>query len=328
MAVRRFNFLICSERSGSNFLTALVDGHPEVSGPPPTHLFRLFGTNRANYGDLSRDDNWRTLLEDMVTCFKAKLGIWHTEVSAAQLAETAPARTVAALLRVIYEAEAAHDGASQVFVKENHTYQFVPFLMASFPACRFVIHVRDPRDVASSWVSTESIPGGVERAVTTWLADQAAAFAVYQQLRDTGRALITRYEDLVTDTEAALRRLVAFMELPYTPVMLDFNQQGRTETNAERIEAWANLRKPVMTGNTGKYKNVLTQEDQLFVELSSYELMSCFGSLAADTLATELDRLRPLLNPGNHVIRSEDENEIRRQRLDTIERVLNRRLPG
>ncbi len=233
-----FVFLICSERSGSNFITNLAGGFPAVSAPPPTHLFRLFANTRSQYGDLTRDRNWNTLADDVVENLNAKLGTWRTSVDAAELLGHARCRHPFELLRLAYEKEAQADGASHCFVKENHTHTFAAELLDFFPDCRFVMMVRDPRDVASSWVRTDSIPGGVRKAVDTWQQDQAGALPVFEDLQASGRGLFLRYEDLIARPRQKLQTLAAFMGIPFDESVFDFHRDPRTRANAARIRAW------------------------------------------------------------------------------------------
>ena len=93
-------------------------------------------------------------MSDFVLNFNCKLGGWNTGISEEELKSKTKERSVGELLRITYEKEAESDGASCVFVKENQTHSFARLLLSYFPGCRFVFMVRDPRDVASSWVST------------------------------------------------------------------------------------------------------------------------------------------------------------------------------
>jgi LPS sulfotransferase NodH len=330
----QFLFLVCSERSGSNFITSLLNGHSSICGPAPTHLFRLFGTNAGNYGDLAADSTWQVLAEDMITNFECKLGTWLQAVSAEELMSKARSRTTAAMLEVIYDKEATADQASHVFVKENHTYRFAPFLLAHFPSCRLVWMIRDPRDVASSWVKTESIPGGIEKAVSTWVEDQQESLSLYHQLRGSGRIIRISYEELIADTEATLRRLTEYFGLPFEETMLEFYRQPRVRENAQRIHAWSNLGIPVMTNNAGKFRHTLSEHDLRYVELSCHHLMVALGyqpELVTEPpdesgVAEQLAALQPQINPGSYRIESEDEQRIREQRLAAIRQVLERRL--
>ena len=327
----QFTFLVCSERSGSNFITSLMNGHPHISGPPPSHLFRLFGTNMDRYGPLEDDSEWKCLIQDIVAGFDAMLGHWNISVTTEEVLAGCTRRTSAELLRFIYEKEAEHDGACHMLIKENHTYQFAPFLMAHFPKCRFLFFVRDPRDVAASWTKTDTIPGGVEKAVATWLKDQSAALGLFHQLRGSGRALVLRYEDVLRDTEAALSEVVAWMGLEYTPDMLEYHTKSRTQKNASRIDAWANLSRGVMHDNYSKFSQALGEDDVRFIELRCWNLMNVLGyeqqlvkQLPSESERSgEIECLRSRLNPGRHKVQ-QGECEIRQQRLEVINSILQR----
>ena len=73
-----FTFLLCSERSGSNLITKLMDAHPEVCGPSPTHLFRTFAPNLWRYGSVPEDAGWEALCRDVADYLVSQLGVWST----------------------------------------------------------------------------------------------------------------------------------------------------------------------------------------------------------------------------------------------------------
>ena len=202
-----FTFLMCSERSGSNLITRLLDSHSHYCGPSPTHLFRILLDHRDRYGDLSDDGNWSRLVGDAVELFNTQIGVWRTTWDPARLAAATPRRTLGALLATIYGAEAEAHGKPRIFIKENHLYRYLPFLLAEFPDLRVVWVVRDPRDMALSWKRSPNLRGCVIRAARTWQADQSEALRVYAQLRDSGRIALLRYEDLVADAPAVLEPL-------------------------------------------------------------------------------------------------------------------------
>jgi hypothetical protein len=321
---------MCTERSGSNLLTSLAGAFQGMSAPPPTHLFRIFAHNRSNYGDLTNDRNWRVLVEDVVENFGAKLGLWNTEIAFDELVTTTP-RDAFELLRCIYAQEAQVDAAVNSFVKENHTYQFAETLARYFADCRFVFLVRDPRDVASSWVRTDSIPGGVEKAVDTWVEDQTGTLAVCDVLRREERVFMLRYEDLISQPGTQLNALADFFGLPFTDSIFDFYKHPRTSANAERIQAWKNIGRPIMRDNSGEFERVLSDSEIRYVELRCGRLMERFGyalRLSSNAVfdTDEVERLRPHLNVGRYVIDAPAELAIRQRRLMAIKRVVERRL--
>ncbi len=327
-----FVFLVCSERSGSNFITSLMNGHKDICGPPPTHLFRLFGTNMERYGNLAESGNWQQLLADVSAAFDAILGVWNTSVSQEELAAKVTRRSGAALLRYIYEKEAGLDGASHIFVKENHTYSFAPFLMAHFPACRFLLSVRDPRDVALSWKKTPTIPGGVKEAVDTWISDQSGALSLFGQLSGTKRCKLVRYEDILSNTETTLTDILQWMGLDFSEGILDFHLDSRTQQNASRIAAWDNLGAGVLRSNHAKYLKGLSRDEIYYIELRCRALMDVFGYAPSDPRSTvdekgiegEIKELEASFAQCEYVLDPREE-AIRQKRLATIERVLKRR---
>jgi hypothetical protein len=106
-----------------------------------------------------------------------------------------------------------------------------------FPDARFVHLIRDGRDAALSFLS---MPHGI--VTETWMhprtpADFACQWrtevAAARRLgrRVSGRYLEVRYEELVADVEAVLRRICAFAGLEYEPAMADY--PGKVDVSAK-----------------------------------------------------------------------------------------------
>lgn len=328
-----FTFLICSERSGSNFIAKIMDAHAEVCGPSPTHITRIFAENLLNYGDLSLDDNWRTLLADVASVIANALAQWRREWTADALVEAVEERTLAGVLRCVFEAEARAHDKSRLFIKENHTYRFLPFLVTAFPEARFVYLVRDPRDMALSMKSARSVPGGVIRAAGIWHQDQSSGLRAYGGMRQSGRILLLRYEDLVADAERQVARVCDFLGIGYRPEMLEFYKNETTRLNAERLEAWSNLARPILRDNFNKYRGRLSELEIRYVEAVNHRQMETLGYPRDFDPVADPDKLRPELAADeaaaglDEVEYSAREQEIREARLGVLQRILGRRLP-
>lgn len=329
-----FSFLICSERSGSNLLLSILNAHSRICAPPPSHLFRLFCTNAQNYGSLSDDSNWHILLQDFMEAFDNQLGRWRTNVSFSHLSERCSQRHVLEPVRLAYELEADQVGADHVFVKENHTAEFAPDLHAFLPSCRFVHMIRDPRDVAASYLSTDGIPGGVERAVRVWSRDQARAAEVSGSGELAPLVLTLRYEDLLASPAEVLTGLMSHLGLEFEDKMLDFHQSEQVRNNVSRVAAWNNLSRPIMKNNAGKFAGTLTEAEIEYVELLCHDLMEKHGygpQRVVGTVDTEQSKRRaaellPELRPGRYELGSENEQKVRERRLAVIHKVTARRL--
>ena len=220
-----FTFLISSERSGSNLITRLLDGHSKIAGPSPTHLFRRLIEHYPRYGTLQHQENWDALITDTVALFETKLGHWNIQLRSEALTRHVDPRSLQALLHHIYEKEAIASGKEQVFVKENQVYLFYPFLDAFFDHPKFVCLVRDPRDMALSWKKFSSKRGCVIRAAETWKQDQSASLILYHMLQATGRIMCIRYEDLIKDTSNILVSVCEFMGVSFEEKMLELTNR-------------------------------------------------------------------------------------------------------
>lgn len=272
-----FTFMMCSERSGSNLLTRLMDAHPEVCGPTPVHLLRSLSDHRHRFGDLSEEANWQAFVQAAVDLFDTKLGSWSSSWTVESLHAACSERSLVALFRTVYEAEASARGKSRVFVKTNHLHRYLSIVLKAFPNARIVHQVRDPRDQALSWKRARELRGDVVRASRVWSNDQIQAMKVQLQLEGTGVLHWHRYEDLVDEPERVLRSICGHIGIDYTPAMLGFHKQAEAKDHAASTASWKNVSRPLMKGNHGKYRGVLSDDEVRLIEWRGQEPMVFFG---------------------------------------------------
>lgn len=273
----QFNFLIATERSGSNLITKMMDAHPRVCGPAPLHILRVIGLEFFKYGDLSRPDTWDVFLKDMSAMSNSEFAKWNKTFAYEDLKAMAPVGDVPALCRAIYEEEARSLGKEILFIKELWTYRYFSFLHWCFPDAKYVFLVRDPRDMALSWRNNPSHPGGIVAGARQWAHDQKQTLPNFSALENVGRATLVRYEDLVQDSEAELSRLCDFLDIEYEPQMLEFHRNKLTQENAEKNPLWKNLNKEVMSDNTAKFVKELTAEEIAIIEVTCWRTLQFFG---------------------------------------------------
>lgn len=284
-----FSFLMCSERCGSNLITRMLDAHSQICGPAPKHLINPLARNLFRYEPLADASNWQALLSDVQALLAADFSHWRSAFSVDDLAALAPAGDAATLIRGIYGREAQAHGKTQVFVKENHVYEFIAYLLIHFPQANYVYQVRDPRDMALSWKNNPSHPGGVVRAARQWQTDQQNTLKVFHELRRLGRATLVHYEQLIDRPAEVLAEVLALLGLQYEPTMLDYHESALTRANAAQQHAWANLGKAVMSDNKHKYRTALSADEIRAVESICYFEMQHLG-YDCDVDKAELDR--------------------------------------
>jgi hypothetical protein len=151
------------------------------------------------------------------------------------------------------------------------------------PGARFVLMVRDGRDVTASFLRRM---GEVETGRARWIEDNRPVLAA----RGAADATILRYEDLVADPEARLRAVCAFAGLPFAPEMLRFHETPRKWFGVKRLvrgdgsngpqhrmlRNWQ-VNQPIFDGR-GRWRETLGAEDLAPFEAPPLrEIMEAFG---------------------------------------------------
>ena len=260
-------FLLCSERSGSNLIVRILDSHPQLCGPPPSHLIRTLALNMTRFGEPQTSEaDWQTLLEISAGIMNNQLGIWREPWDKASLGRAAEERSVRGIIAAVYSSELRAHGKQRAFIKENRIHLFLPFLVTAFPTAHYIWLVRDPRDMALSWKLSSNHPGDVRKGANVWSHDQEGFRLIYGYLKASGRIHMLHYEVLLQEPEKKLTELCAFLGVPYTANMLAFHNNEATRKNADRISNWENLAKPIMAGNFQKFLKALTAEEIGYIE--------------------------------------------------------------
>ena len=330
--ITREVFLICSERSGSNLITRIIDAHPDYCGPAPLHMIRTFSRNLFRYGDLKLDTNWKILVHDIVNLINAQLGIWATSWNEQKIIERVTKRDFASIVRLIYEEEARANGKRHIMIKENRIHTFLPFILINFPRAKFLYLVRDPRDMALSWKLSPNHPGEIHSGAEVWKEDQEKGIETVGFLSGTGRIHIIKYETLVSDGALEVKGLCDFLGCSYHPSMLEYYRNDLTVKNATRLKNWSNLKKPLMSNNFNKYKTKLSGTEIKHIEsickneMKVFDYKLEFPDLNVSPAEYEIVEK----NNANNIYREQKldnrEKEIRERRLDIINCILNRAL--
>lgn len=272
-------FIMFSERSGSNLLRSMLGAHPDVSAPPPQHLWMHLSNALPYYGSLEEDEALERLVEDAValTQVEGHHLEWQHEVPASEIVDEVEDRTLSGVLSTLYEAYARREGASAWVCKENDIYDHAHQIREVRPDAQVVYLVRDGRDVTCS---TKKIPSNDQHTYAiarTWRQEQEACMEVHQELRPLGASHLVRYEDLLDDPKGELQDLCEAVGLPFDEAMLRFHERDKTQEESERTDYWENLDQPVMKGNKGKFLDQLSPRQIRIFEAEAGEVLELLG---------------------------------------------------
>jgi hypothetical protein len=213
--MKPFVFFFGTNGSGTTLHRAIFDSHPNLAIPgesrfvarlAPRHSEREFDPARF-VTDLGKDDrfaNWGLDLAEIETALGDQSIDSYPEA-----------------VRRVYALYAAKRGKTRYGDKTQSNIHHLPLLAELFPEARFVHAVRDGRDVALAHTDGTKI----EQVAVSWKRRVNAGREAGLDL-GPDRYIESRFEELIDDTEGAVRRICDFIDLPYDPVMLTYYERA------------------------------------------------------------------------------------------------------
>ncbi len=230
--------LLCGHpRSGTTLLEQVLDSHPDVISAEETQVF-----HDEAYLPLSRrvapDTSILSLLDS-------------TSNSGLQASRKDYFRYIELFL-------GSAIGNRLLLDKNPSLSVMIPVVARIFPEIKFVAALRDPRDVCLSCFM-QSLPlSPVSSAYLTLEGTVGEYTSVMGLWRIMSRRMPNpfievRYEDLVGDLEAASRRVLGFLGVPWDENVLRFDEHARSKPL--RSPSYAEVTKPVSRRAIGRWQN-------------------------------------------------------------------------
>ena len=224
-------------RSGTTLLEQVVDSHPEIVSAEETDVFH----NDAYYPLRSHLPITTPILEELEQLTTE--GIQKGRQSYRKRIETFLDQPL----------------GDRLLVDKNPTLTFlVPAMARIFPEIKFLIALRDPRDVCMSCFM-QPIP--LNQTSAAWLSIEGTItdyIALMGNWRKTmpklpQPVLEVRYEDMVADLEPVARKTLDFLGVAWDPKVLGFDEHARQK--AVRSPTYSDVTKKVFKTAVGRWRN-------------------------------------------------------------------------
>jgi hypothetical protein len=251
-------FIVGVGRSGTTMLRLMLDSHPELAIPPETH----FVPELIDEIDAGASPAAAVAVMTAVRQW-GDLQIDEADVLAAfeALDDFSPG----AALRAFYALYLERQGKPRWGEKTPAYVRNMRKIEAALPEARFIHVIRD---------------GRIRRA--------------QKQGRRLDHYIEVRYEDLVTDTEAELRRIAEFIRLDWDPVMLRYYERAAdrmaemardlpsadgkpVRPGEERMQAHAMTQRPPDPSAMYRWKERMSAEDVAAFEAAAGGLLAELG---------------------------------------------------
>jgi hypothetical protein len=188
-------FIVGSGRSGTTLLRLMLDAHPDISCGPETHFLR----------DLRHlvGEHW-----NLLSRYGFDKAYWHNKIH---------------YFFDSFKEDYMERRGKQRWVEKTPWYvRYLDFLDDVFDGCLIIHIIRNGYDVVRSWKERSGYLQALKSAWTGWGDSIRQARAFGQTYPERFHEL--RYEDLVTSPEPTIRSVLSFMDEPWEPVVLDYDQ--------------------------------------------------------------------------------------------------------
>jgi sulfotransferase family protein len=154
----------------------------------------------------------------------------------------------------------------------SHVFN-IPYFARLFPSCKFILMIRDPRDVYASYKAAWPGYHTAESLAMLWERCLLDGLLAASCLGDSTVKQV-RYENLVTNPRAQLQEVCEFLHVEYADTMLKF-YESKAAKHLSQVSHHKSVVKAVFTESVGKHRQILTQEEIVAIEQRLYTPMRC-----------------------------------------------------
>jgi hypothetical protein len=241
-------FIVGAPRSGTTLVRAILSAHPQIVVPPETKFFLWFepptGTN-----------DWSAYLQRLFA--SAAWTSQSLDAEAFRERVEATDRSARSVFLTMLAMHAERAGRSRVGEKTPLHVHHVERLHALFPAARFICVYRDPRDVVASQLRMPWERWSHLRRARTCAELMQRVHQLEQRL-PAEVFMTVRYESLVEESEAEVRRLCAFLGEAYDDTLLAFHKRDDPGFTGREVAWAAETRRPISAASIGRYATDLS----------------------------------------------------------------------
>ena len=249
-------------RSGTTLLRVLLDSHSQIAALPESPwLLGVYGT------DVSLRSLMQTLIDHPFGVVKNVTGMAEADVHEAGRA----------FLARLFEPLLKRLGKNTFVLKTPDDIQYLEFLVRFLPRARYIHITRDGRDAAlSQVVKKEEFFSDLREFGELTFSNALRRWVEWERhirkvLRDSDVATIDlRYEDLVSEPEQQLSRVLTFLGLPFEAGALDYTSKVHDYPRWEAGSTDVARRQGISTDSIGGWKRAVPTRDMVYA-LQKYD---------------------------------------------------------
>jgi len=268
-------FIVGFQRSGTTLLRLMLDNHPDVAVPLDTvGLWARYEDQIGRYGSLTSDADVRRLVQDLLQ--EERIQLWETPLTADTVMRSRCRPGFPGIMEAFHLAYAAARGKSRWGDKDPGNMERIDRLHRWFPDCSIIHIIRDGRDACLSQTRQDFGFDDIFECAAAWREQVEWVRRIGVVLGPT-RYSEVRYEDLVERPETELRRLCAFLGLPWASSMLEYHRDVKRSVPDAKRHIWPLLDRPPLKDNANRWKRELSTGQRIGFEKRAAGLLRAMG---------------------------------------------------
>jgi hypothetical protein len=265
-------FIFSCGRSGSSLLSRMLNHHPRMAVPPESHLFDTFYPWLRFYGDLEKQKNRERLVDDIL--FTDMMKAWSPPLDRSRVLSLIRLNTFGGIFDAIMRTWAVSHEKVRWGEKTPKHLLFWREIWSSFPEAKFIIVIRDGRDVALSYLKSPFGPKTVFAAANRWVDYQRRIEEIRRFIPKEARHEV-RYETLLEKPEEVLSCLCEFLGEAYDFTMMSYHKNPEPyDTDPVNLE---NLKKPVIADNRELWRVRMSKNHIRIFEAVAGDTLTKYG---------------------------------------------------
>ncbi len=273
-------FIIGTERSGSNLLRLILNAHSGLAVPHPPHILHFFSPLEGSYGDLASPEVMRQLVADVLALLAVHIYPWEVAIDPESIIQkiksAARSRSLVGVFFSLYDEYLRQSGKRRWGCKSTFVIHHVEAVLSACPTAKFIVLVRDPRDVAVSSRGSIFSPFHPYFTARLWREQQLEGLK-WLESGSLDHFHLVRYEDLIEQPEATVREICRFLGEFYESGMLEYYNTSSAQKSRRLSTSWQNVDQPIKCTNRNKFKQGLSRHEIRMVEGVTGDLMARFG---------------------------------------------------
>ena len=257
-------FMFGFERSGTTLLSMMIGAHSDIAVPfSLTGLWFKYYKKQKHYNYLQAANDLENMVDDLLA--EERIKLWDVVLDRQEVLNDLPLNNFAVIVERFHLLYARKVGKKYWANIDIANLDYIYIVNQWFPTAKFLHIVRDGRDVA---LSHESYPYGASN-----ILDCAEKWRYKLNLNIMAgkilgpkRYMIVKYEDLVLNTDATLKKICEFAGVEYSVSMLNYPEMIKKKVPLDKQWLWPALDKPPQRSKVGRWKNNMSEHKRIVFE--------------------------------------------------------------